>query len=214
MKIIISVLLFISLNSLSFAQTSKDLFSLYQEKNFELLKKQYKISKNSLSKAEQLFLETVFQENAQVSYKVYKNLFENGSGQIKYFSGERLKDYYYAKGYYSTSSDCEKYLVENRFLIEEKEISSLDNQITNNVQPPDTEELFIQVGAFGLKENANQMREMLSTQKVHSKIITRVVRAKKLYCVWVIGKKSFKNTLKLANELKEKYHLDYKIIKE
>ena len=51
-------------------------------------------------------------------------------------------------------------------------------------------------------------------QKISSKIKIRHINNKKLFCVWVQGKKDFKQTLKLADELKQKYHLDYKIIKE
>ncbi|NOG44089.1 MAG: hypothetical protein HND50_02610 [Calditrichaeota bacterium] len=186
------------------------MYQLYQEKNYNQLKEKYEKVKANLSKAEQIFFDTIFIKDAEKAFQVYKDLFQDSNGKLKYYCGERLKDFYYAKGYYSTASDYEKYLVDNSHLIEEKSFSNAnyDSEII------DEEKLFIQVGAFGLKENAKQMSDMLNTQKIKSKIKIRHVNNKDLFCVWVLGKEDFKQTLKLADELKQKYHLDYKIIKE
>ncbi len=194
----------------SFGQDAARLFRLYQDKDFIALKENYLKVKAKLSKADQLFFSALYNKDAEKAFATYKDLFQNYNGKLKYFSGERLKDYYYARGYYSTASDYEKYLVENRQLIET--IGSTKQPFRPEVV--DTEKLFIQVGAFGLKENAEQMRKMLSTQKVASIIKIRHVKNKELFCVWVIGKQNFKQTLKFADELKHTYHLDYKIIKE
>jgi SPOR domain len=191
-------------------QDSAQLFRLYQDKDFVALKENYLKVKAKLPKADQLFFNALYNKDAEKAFSIYKDLFQNSNGKLKYFSGERLKDYYYARGYYSTASDYEKYLVENRQLIET--IGSTKQPFRPEVV--DTEKLFIQVGAFGLKENAEQMREMLSTQKVASIIKIRHVKNRELFCVWVIGKQNFKQTLKFADELKHTYHLDYKIIKE
>ena len=63
-------------------------------------------------------------------------------------------------------------------------------------------------------ENANQMQEMLTTQNVNSIIKKRDVNGRILYCVWVPGKKDFKETLDFANSLKNRYELEFRIIKE
>jgi SPOR domain len=194
----------------SFGQDAAHLFRLYQDKDFIALKENYQKVKAKLSKADQLFFSALYNKDAEKAFATYKDLFQNSNGKLKYYSGERLKDYYYARGYYSTASDYEKYLVENRQLIET--IGSTKQPFRPEVV--DTEKLFIQVGAFGLKDNAEQMQEMLSTQKVASIIKIRHVKNKELFCVWVIGKQNFKQTLKFADELKHTYHLDYKIIKE
>ena len=65
-----------------------------------------------------------------------------------------------------------------------------------------------------MRDNAEQMKKMLDTQKIDSKIITREVQSKTLYCVWIPGKDEFNDTLNYANELKQLYHLDFNIIKE
>ena len=69
-----------------------------------------------------------------------------------------------------------------------KLVESSSNEIIQDMEesPEDTDKFYIQVGAFGLQENAQQMQEMLKTQKIDSKIITREVRSKALYCVWII----------------------------
>jgi len=194
-----------------YAQSSNDIYYLYQNKEFVKLKEKLATIKATLPKAEQLFFETLFINDAEKAYQTYMDLFNKNDGKVKFFSAERLKDYYYAKGYYSTASDYEKYLVENRELIE-----SSSNEIIQEIEesPEDTDKFYIQVGAFGLHENAQQMLEMLKTQKINSKIISREVRSKTLYCVWIPGKDEFTDTLKYANELKQKYHLDFNIIKE
>jgi len=194
-----------------YAQSVDDIYYLYQNKEFKKLKEKLVSVKAKLPKAEQLFFETLFVDDAEKAYAVYKDLFDKNDGKVKYFAAERLKDYYYAKGYYSTASDYERYLVEHRDLIENS-----SNEIVNDVEesPVDTDKFYIQVGAFGLIDNAQQMQEMLKTQKINSKIITREVRSKTLYCVWIPGRDEFDDTLKYANELKQLYHLDFNIIKE
>jgi len=193
------------------SQSKDDIYEIYQNKDYNTLKEKLTTIKASLPKAEQLFFETLFIQDAEKAFEIYKELFEKNDGKVKYFSAERLKDYYYAKGYYSTASDYERYLVENRDLIESKTYEIAQEPAES---PVDTDRFYIQVGAFTLQENALQMQEMLQTQKINSKIITREVQSKKLYCVWVPGLDEFSDTLKYANELKQKYHLDYNIIKE
>ena len=207
----ISLFIFFCFGQNIYGQNSQQLYQLYQEKNLSQLKEKYVEVKAGLSKADQLFFNALFTRDAEKAFNIYKDLFQNSGGKLKYYTGERLKDYYYARGYYSTASDYEKYLVDNRHLIEEA-----NNPEQDSYQPDviDEESLFIQVGAFGLKENAMQMSDMLNTQKISSKVKVRYINNKKLFCVWVLGKKDFKQTLKFADELKQKYHLDYKLIKE
>ena len=197
----------------SFAQHSDELFKMYQEKNIEQLIKMIAVNKSELSSAEQSFYNTLFIKDAEKAFTIYEDLFKKTDGRIKYLCAERLKDYYYAQGYYSTASDYEKYLFENRNLIEniDSEIIPENNALQNNI---DEEKLYIQVGAFGLQDNAKQMKSMLDTQKIEAQIVTRKVNNNSLFCVWVTGDNDFNSTLKFAEELKEKYHLDYKIIKK
>lgn len=193
------------------AQTVNDIYQLYENREYATLKEKLPAVKASLPKAEQLFFETLFITDAEKAFEVYKELFDNNDGKVKYFAAERLEDYYYAKGYYSTASDYEKYLVDNRELVQ-----SSTNEIFHDVEksPEDTDKFYIQVGAFSLLDNAKQMQGMLKTQKIDSKIITKQVQSKQLYCVWIPGKEEFNDTLEYANELKQMYHLNFNIIKE
>lgn len=198
--------------SWGFTQSINDLFLLYEQKDYISLKESFEKAKGHLTKAEQLFFSTIFIKDGEEAYANYKELFNKADGRIKYLAAERLKDYYYAKGYYSTASDYERYLAENRSMFENT--VSAEQPLSEEPAVADVEKLYIQVGAFGLEDNANQMRTMLETQKIDSKIVKRIVNAQTLFCVWVIGKNNFQQTLELADELKQKYHLDYKIIKE
>lgn len=210
-KINISFIVFLCFALNIYGQNNQELYKLYQDKSYAQLKENYVKFKAGLSKAEQLFFRAVFMKDAEEAYIIYKEIFQNSNGKLKYYCGERLKDYYYARGYYSTASDYEKYLVENYHLVEEKtdpEYNIFEPEIV------DEEKLFIQVGAFGLKENATQMSDMLNTQKIKSKIKIRRINSKNLFCIWVLGKGDFRQTLMFAEELKQKYHLDYRIIKE
>ena len=200
----------IILSSALIAQDGSQLFALYQNRQFDQIR-QVLPKLSSLSTAEKQFFEALFIQDAEKAFSIYENLFQKTEGKVKYGSAERLRDYYYSKGYYSTASDYEKYLVDNQSLMEE------DTEIIGDINaqsPADTDLLYIQVGAFGIQDNAEQMKEMLKTQKIVSEIVPRIVNSQKLFCVWIHGKADFNDTLKYANELKEKYHFNFKIIKE
>lgn len=194
------------------AQKNATLYSLYKQNKYSTLKEKVMVLKGEITQAEYLFFTTLFIQDADQAYLNYEQIFQNASGAVKYYAGERLKHFYYAKGYYSTASNYQKYLADNHSLVDEQSVD--DKKIEEYTPDSKDEKLYIQVGAFGIKENADQMKKMLDTQNVPSKIKQRVVGKNRLFCVWVIGKKEFKETLNLADELKRKYHLDYKIIKE
>lgn len=193
-----------------FAQGSSQLFKLYQNRQYDQIK-EFLSKTPKLSIAEKQFFDALFIQDAEKAFSIYENLFQKTEGKVKYASAERLKDYYYAKGYYSTASDYERYLVENQNLMEEN--TEIVGDIVSET-PADNDLLYIQVGAFSIEDNASQMMEMLKTQNIESSIVHRNVNSKKLFCVWIHGKPDFNDTLKYANELKQKYHFNFKIIKE
>jgi len=212
-KTVFIFLLLIVASNFVFGQNSEDLFRYYQHQDFKSLKEKYPQAKGSLSKSEQDFYDILFIHDAETAFAQYKEMFNKASGRVKYMCAQRLKDYYYAKGYYSTTSEYENYLVENRDLVEEGPSEQVE-PVHEDVKINDSEKYYIQVGAFGLQENAEQMKLMLQTQEIESKIVKRNVLSKELHCVWVTGKDNFNQTLKFAEEIKGKYHLNYKIIKE
>ena len=78
--------------------------------------------------------------------------------------------------------------------------------------PVTKKQFFIQVGAFGLHENAEQQRIFLATQDIHSSVVERVVNDKTLFCVWIDGKTDLDKTLAYANRIKQKFDLNYQIM--
>ena len=71
----------------------------------------------------------------------------------------------------------------------------------------------IQVGAFGVIENANDLAGYLQDNKLEVSVVKRNVSGSVLYCVWVEGDTDFKITENIAEEIKRKYQLSYRIVK-
>lgn len=205
--LVVLVITFISLNVNAQSVKNKDLFSLYENNDFDKLKSQLqKINENQKGSSEIQFLEAVFLENGEDALSIYLKLFDSSYGDFKKIISKKLSDYYYAKGYYLTSSKYQKYMVENT-----NSNASKNKNIEKQVQQ---RKYIIQLGAFGLKENANQLKEMLQTQNLYTRIEIRDIKGKQLYCVWLDGKKGFSETLDFAEKIKEKYHLQYRILQQ
>ncbi len=209
MKIILTI--FIVLISMQFTRAqnivNNNLFNLYNSQKFEELKSKIdKLDKNQKKSPEIKFLNTVLMENGEEAVQIYLKLFDSSYGDFKSIVAKKLSDYYYAKGYYLTASKYQKYLVES---------TSIKPTQQKNVNiPADTKKYIIQLGAFGLKENAVQLLEMLQTQNLYSRIENRNINGKTLHCVWLDGKKGFSETLEFAEKIKEKYHLQYRILQQ
>jgi hypothetical protein len=186
---------------------NKKLFALFEdEKLLELKSEINKLSKNLTKTPEIEFFNTVFIENGETALQIYLDLFKNSYGEFKVVISKKLSDYYYAKGYYLTSSKYQKYMVENTIT---------KTKIKNNVSShAEQKNYIIQLGAFGLKDNAIQLLEMLQTQNLHTRIETRNINGKTLHCVWLEGNKEFSDTLEFAEKIKEKYHLQYRILQQ
>jgi len=160
------------------------------------------------------FFYILLQDNAESALAGYERLFKDGSPRVKYLAAEKLNEYHYARGYYITASEYEKYLVKNEGILlensEEKEIV----RSSSKTPAQDDVAFHIQVGAFSHRDNANQLSEMLTTQNISSKIILRTVGNNQLFCVWIEGKPTLDQTMEYANQIKERYDLNFRIIKE
>ena len=186
---------------------NKNLFTLYENQDFEVLKTEIdKLDKNKSKSAEIEFLNTIFLQNGEEALKIYLKLFENSYGDFKSIVSKKLTDYYYAKGYYLTASKYQKYLVEstNTKPTKQKNISTKAKQ----------KKYIIQLGAFGLEDNAAQLQKMLQTQNLYTRIENRNINGKSLHCVWLDGKNGFSETLEFAEKIKEKYYLQYRILQQ
>ncbi|MGD9898433.1 MAG: SPOR domain-containing protein [Calditrichaceae bacterium] len=198
------------------AQNTNQLTELYEQHDFDLLKENIGGIEGSYTKTpEYKFFKAVFIENGEEAQKEYKYVFDYGKGRIKYLAAYKMMDYYFARGYYNTAETYQKYILDNEF----SPVTNVDMEGDSKDpgSPPSEngkDEVFIQVGAFGYRENAVQLMDMLSTQNIDSKIIEREINDKKLFCVWINGLENLDDTLKFANEIKEKYDLDFRIIKK
>ncbi len=204
MKIISIILLFFMLSG---ATAADALIELYEAHNYEALKKALD-SYSANNSYEVIFFRTVFNENGEEAKAAYEKVFSNTSGKLKRYSAKKLMDYYYANGYYDTAKKYQKYLVESEAQVAAK------NKPLKPATVASKEELYIQVGAFGLKENAAQLQNMLKTQNIKASIVEKTINGKILFLVWIKGKSDFESTLNEANSLREKYDLDYRIIKK
>lgn len=207
MKNILATILGLFINQILFSQnlTYKNLYSLYQNEKLEELRFELnKIENNKSSEIE--FYNSLFMENGEEALQKYLNIFEKSYGELKSIVSKKLSDYYYAKGYYLTAAKYQKFLVEST--------DSKPSQQNNNSVSGNNTKYIIQLGAFAQKENAVQLKEMLQTQNLYTRIEERNINGNDLHCVWMEGKKGFSETLEFAEKIKEKYHLQYRILQQ
>jgi hypothetical protein len=203
MNLICKIAVFIFFNvGILFSQNFSKLYELYESKNFDQLKIELDQFNNQFKNSTEIkFFDALFLEDGEQALLIYKSLFDISEGKIKTYLAQKLSDYYYAKGYYITASKYQKYLVEKS--------PDSKNQTTAEVEK---DKFIIQLGAFGLKHNADQLKNMLETQNLFPRIVEREINGKFLYCVWMDGKNNFSQTLKYAESIKQKYQLQYRII--
>jgi len=188
------------------------LFELYSARQLNELKKavdapQYIKLKN---KPEMQFFNALFLTDAEAALAVYKKVFRSGEGRIKYLAAEKLYQYFYAKGFYVKAQNYQKYLVEHQ----QQNRTSEPSLIHKDEQASEKISFYIQVGAFGIKENAEQRRRFLQTQDISSSLVKRKVGNKTLFCIWIKGKEDLEATMRYAERLKKKFDLDYQIMKK
>jgi len=186
------------------------LLAAYTQHNIPAIEKMVQSGVTFESETEKRFYTALLEPDAEKAVAVYKHIFEQGSALFKYLSADRLHDYYYARGYYTTAADYGRYLADHEKVLAREESPAPDVP----AETADNEQYYIQVGAFGMADNARQMVNMLRTQNYSVRVKERVINNRTLYCVWVNGAKDFQATLKLADQLRQKYHLNYKLIKE
>lgn len=193
------------------------LFTYYDEQNYAEIEKQLQtIGASDPPSIEIAFFRALFLESGEEAKEQFQHVFENSKGKVKSLAAKKLMDYYYARGLYTTAAGYHEFLT-----VKEPDAKSptVSTPPERREQPAPksvtvSENYFVQVGAFSLPENADQLQKMLATQNIESKIVERMVENKKLYCVWLNGAESFEETLKYANTIKEKYDLRFRIIKQ
>lgn len=193
------------------AQQTDILYKLYENGQVKELRSTVsELQSKYPNNLEVQFFSTLFAENGDEAIKILEDLIKNANGKLKKIIAKKIAEYYYAKGYYLSANRYQKIALE-----ETNEIENVDNKIENYTKPavPEIINFVIQVGAFSHEDNAIQLIKMLGLNNISSKIVTRKVNSNVLYCVWIDGKSNFEQTNEYANSLKNKYRLEYRIIK-
>ncbi len=203
-KLSIVFVIIICLNYLQGENSYSELYSFYESKDFTELQKrldQYKTDNSYDIK----FFKALFYQDGEQAKKTFEAVYNHGKGKAKYYSAKKMMDYYYARGYYVNAAAYQKYLVEH---------NAVEEGDTQTIPESKTAKYYIQVGAFSLKENAEQQVRFLKIQNINSIVVDRNVDSSILYCVWIPGNESIDETLVFANEIKQKYALDFQIKKK
>jgi len=194
-----------------FAQNNYNtLYTLYEQKQFERLKSELgKYPTGSDTSLDIRFFNALFEQDAELARQEYRNIFDRATGKLKNLAAGKLMEYYYARGYYVNAEKYHKFIVDNKA---EDSGSGATGEVVS-AKPAQKNSYFIQVGAFGMRDNARELSQMLGTQDLPTRIVERNINGKTLFCVWIEGKNSFESTLKYADKIKSKYDLEYRIIK-
>ncbi len=205
--------LFSSISILS-AQEHQDLFEYYANRQIDELEIRIEqLGNTAQNDPEVLFFSTVLTDNGDNAFSIYERLFKQSRGSLKNLVAEKLAEYYYARGFYVKSSEFEniaKTYIPGKTT---EEIKSGDN-IRKSKTERSTKSIYkIQVGAFSVIENANDLAGFLKGKKLEVSVVNRNVSGNILYCVWVEGGSSFESTENIAKEIKKKYQLSYRIVK-
>jgi hypothetical protein len=211
LTLVLSLILSISI---VYAQKHQDLFKYYENRQIDKLEiRIQKLGNTGQNDPEILFFSTVLSDNGDNAFAVYERLFKQSEGPLKNLVAQKLAEYYYARGFYVKSSEFKN--IANTYIPVKttEEIKSGDNTRESHNEQRIASIYKIQVGAFGVRENANDLASFIKGKKLEVSVVTRNVDGKNLYCVWVEGGSNLGSTEKIAEDIKKKYHLSYRIVK-
>jgi hypothetical protein len=204
---------YLCLTSIVSAQNHPDLFEFYTNKQFDKLETRIQELGNSAKDdPEVLFFNTILTDNADNAITIYEQLFSQSQGLLKKLASEKLAEYYYALGFYIKSSEYEKYSKTYIPVKTTEFVKSGDNIIKGKSESDIKSIYMIQVGAFSVIDNANDLAGFLKGKELEVSVVSRNIAGNILYCVWLKGDSNFENTEKFAEEIKEKYDLSYRIV--
>ena len=104
---------------------------------------------------------------------------------IKKLAAEKLAEYYYALGFYIKSSEYAKFAKTYIPVKTTEIVKSGDNYSENKIELRSKSIYKIQVGAFGVIDNAKDLASFLKGKKWEVSVVTRKVGGTNLFCVWV-----------------------------
>jgi hypothetical protein len=161
---------------------------------------------------ELLFFKTILSDNGDNAFQIYERLFKQSSSPLKNLSAQKLSEYYFARGFYVKSSEYKKIAKTYIPIKTSEDIKSGDNSKKNTREKIGTSIYKIQVGAFGVRENADDLVSFLKGKNLDANIVDRIVDGTRLYCVWVEGAANLESTERIAEDIKMKYRLSYRIV--
>jgi len=168
-SLILIIILCVFFNPVN-AQQFEKLFELYENRRIEQLRDiVMDMSKTYSSSPEVIFFKNLFNENGEESTLIYEQILPKSQGRLKRYITKKLANYYFAKGYYITAKRYEEMNINS---IEETEQKNPANSEEED-KPNDI--FIIQVGAFSMKDNAEQLTQMLFTQKIDARVVERKI---------------------------------------
>lgn len=207
------ILPFLLLSSI-FAQKYPELVQYYKDRQLTQLQTRLnELEKSDPDHKEVRFFKAYFWDNGEEAFTVYQELFNQSYSPLKNLIADKISDYYYARGFYVKAEEYKK-IAFTLFPVKTKdEKKTVDNNQKKNVKNNQKSIYMIQVGAFGVIDNANDLAQSLKARKMSVEVVNRIVGGQTLYCVWVAGRADIQATEDLAREIKQKYNLSYRIIK-
>lgn len=210
---IASLCIVILLCAFSFAQTYPELYVLYQTNRItELASKVEQLRSTKTQDSELLFFKALFNENGLEAVRIYEQTFNQSQGSLKNLAAEKLAQYYYARGFYVKAEEFQKYADQYIPVVIDKEKSKSAENSSEKIEAKNTDLYQIQVGAFSVRKNAQELMDHLAAKDYQVQIVNREINGQTLYCVWVRGRENLDNTEQMAKEMKNKYKLSYRII--
>jgi hypothetical protein len=190
------------------------LFEYYANKQIDKLETRVgQLDNSTQNDPEVKFFSTVLTDNGDNAFSIYERLFIQSRGVLKNLAAEKLAEYYYARGFYVKSAEYEKFA--NSYIPAKttEAVKSGDNTNESKTEQRTHSIYKIQVGAFGVKDNANDLAGFLQAKKLEVSVVSRNIGGNILYCVWVEGGSNIQSTEDIAKEINKKYQLSYRIIK-
>jgi hypothetical protein len=212
-RIIIPVIFLLFLNNYSYAQRHADLFELYQNRQLNKLENRLReLEKDKINDPEIEFFKTIFTDNGKKAIKIYEELLKKSEIPLKNLLADKISDYYYALGFYVRAGEYKK-ISQTNFPARTKVIKkSVDSKNEDNTGGKSKSKYMIQVGAFGVMQNADDLAQFLKKKTIEAIVVKRSIGGAELYCVWIPGKANYDGTEDIAREIKRKYQLSYRII--
>ena len=209
---ILSILLFFTVLH---SQNYDDLYILYENKKIERLQKRLgELEKRRPNDPEIIFFKAIFNNNGEEAIRIYQDLYKSSGGKVKNLIAKKMSEYYFAQGYYVKAQELRR-LSGQEFPVKTKvKSNSVDNKKITYVEPDEQPKYIIQVGAFGVEKNADELADVLRKKKINVRVVDRNINDKILYCVWIEGDSDYSSTKSIAEDIKTRYKLTYRILKQ